>query len=340
MELSIISKHRTALMGIATLMILITHSSPHISMSPFWSYLISYNNIGVDIFLFLSGMGINYSLHKFYKYHTQAKCQVLRRGIMYWYSRRYMRILTPYFLIVVPLCGISMLIEGDAIPVIIYYLSTLSFWTDHTGFWFVALLLPLYIISPFLYNFLSSNGIHKLIVVSIICMSISIVPLSGDMILIRIFRNVQFVLVRLPSYILGLVLAPMINKRVKIRFKYVIMLSIFAVISLIITRHFVYTYFFMVLPCLIIFAWLLERLDKSNWYSFYTFWGNISLESYLFNGAIQIYIIWLMTYLRISDYNNILMYSMVIIGGTMLSCVANHSSKIINSNLNKYLITN
>ena len=64
MELSLISQYRTALMGIATIMILVCHSAGPISMPSIIGYPISYLNIGVDIFLFLSGMGMYYSLKK------------------------------------------------------------------------------------------------------------------------------------------------------------------------------------------------------------------------------------------------------------------------------------
>lgn len=72
MEFFGISKHRTALMGIAAIMILLCHSARRISMPSAIAYPLSFLNIGVDIFLFLSGMGIYYSLS--YLKRTTSVC--------------------------------------------------------------------------------------------------------------------------------------------------------------------------------------------------------------------------------------------------------------------------
>ena len=64
-NLSLLSKYRTELMGISALLILICHSVAYISMPNFMKYTLSLGNIGVDLFLFISGMGLWYSLEKF-----------------------------------------------------------------------------------------------------------------------------------------------------------------------------------------------------------------------------------------------------------------------------------
>ncbi|MBD5391377.1 acyltransferase [bacterium] len=174
MELSLISKHRTALMGIAALMILICHSAGKVIMPSHLGYAISYLNIGVDIFLFLSGMGIYYSLNKFKELGQNFSKQALS-----WYLKRYLRILVPYMLIVIPLCTVSMSVEGENWKEILLYISTISFWTEHTGFWFIALILPLYFISPLLFFLLTKNGRLKGVVIIAICTTISLTPINS-----------------------------------------------------------------------------------------------------------------------------------------------------------------
>lgn len=64
MNLFLLSKYRTQLMGIATVMIIVCHSvgfGCQISNSILKS-IIQHCSLGVDIFLFLSGLGCWYSL--------------------------------------------------------------------------------------------------------------------------------------------------------------------------------------------------------------------------------------------------------------------------------------
>lgn len=64
-ELEDLSNKRTQLMGLATLMIIICHTSASHVLMPHWlSKLMDLGNYGVDIFLFLSGLGLFYSLSK------------------------------------------------------------------------------------------------------------------------------------------------------------------------------------------------------------------------------------------------------------------------------------
>lgn len=65
MDLSLLSKYRTLLMGIATLGIIIGHSMGFGCYSPssVLKSLIMHGSLGVDIFLFLSGLGCWYSLN-------------------------------------------------------------------------------------------------------------------------------------------------------------------------------------------------------------------------------------------------------------------------------------
>ena len=63
-QLSKISEYRTELMGMSAILILICHSVAYIEMPRILHYVLSLGNIGVDLFLFLSGMGMWFSLTK------------------------------------------------------------------------------------------------------------------------------------------------------------------------------------------------------------------------------------------------------------------------------------
>ena len=60
-----ISKYRTYLMGVATLLVIFGHSAGNGVIMPKWlESLCGLASVGVDIFLFVSGLGLWYSLKK------------------------------------------------------------------------------------------------------------------------------------------------------------------------------------------------------------------------------------------------------------------------------------
>lgn len=67
-----LSNYRTELMGFSALLILICHSTAYIDMPSIVVYAFSVANIGVDLFLFFSGMGMWYSLQRW--------CDVSHKG--------------------------------------------------------------------------------------------------------------------------------------------------------------------------------------------------------------------------------------------------------------------
>lgn len=62
-NVSDISQYRTHLMGVATLLVLFGHSAGNGVVMPGWmESLCGLASVGVDIFLFVSGLGLWYSL--------------------------------------------------------------------------------------------------------------------------------------------------------------------------------------------------------------------------------------------------------------------------------------
>ncbi len=83
---SSLTAYRSELFGIATLMIVLCHS---VSIVPFpggLATLISYGTMGVNIFLFLSGIGLYYSLK------NKADCWIYKK-------QRFNRVIGPYVFI-------------------------------------------------------------------------------------------------------------------------------------------------------------------------------------------------------------------------------------------------
>ena len=135
-DLNLLSKYRTPLMGLAALMVIFCHAPYYgVVMPRVVHEVLGRGNLGVDIFLFLSGMGCWYSLFK-------------GVSLKQWYYRRFVRIFIPYLLMQIPL-WIWKLCNGEfSLSNEVLVFSTAGFWLNHVGAWYVALLVPLYLLTP------------------------------------------------------------------------------------------------------------------------------------------------------------------------------------------------
>ena len=134
-SLSVISQYRGALFGLSIVSIALFHFCNDVIK---WRkhdavyrmaevYYDLFGSIGVEIFLFLSGVGLYYSLSK----HPDIKS---------FYRRRLKRVLIPYLI-----WGLfywfvrDFLITGEGIAQYFYDYSLLSFWCEgKLSFWFIA----------------------------------------------------------------------------------------------------------------------------------------------------------------------------------------------------------
>ena len=129
-NLILISKYRMELMGIAAILILICHAPGNSVMIPsFLAKLFSYGNVGVDMFLLLSGVGLFYSLEKSSK------------SLLYWYSKRFIRIFVPYWIITIPYLLYKVYFMGYGIGDVVLNMLTLSYWLSGNGDWYISLII-------------------------------------------------------------------------------------------------------------------------------------------------------------------------------------------------------
>lgn len=85
-DLERFSNARTSIMGYAMLLVVVFHSSIDVGSIGIINFIKSIGDIGVDIFLFVSGIGIWFALQKY------------QRFTEYWH-RRLLRIVPAFFLI-------------------------------------------------------------------------------------------------------------------------------------------------------------------------------------------------------------------------------------------------
>ena len=150
-----LSRHRSALMGVAMLMVMLFHVNGPLH-DTLWQCMLRCGNVGVDMFLFLSGIGLWFT---WTRTDAAALCgkdanthggEGMASRLKTFYMRRYRRIYPTWLpfacLYYIPLCidgsrGVADTVADIAI--------NLYFWThDELTFWFIPAIMMLYTVAP------------------------------------------------------------------------------------------------------------------------------------------------------------------------------------------------
>lgn len=339
---SIISATRPALMGIATIMILICHSASWCTDLPASiSSILKMGYIGVDIFLFISGVGMYYSWH----HHVDQCMSTQRGGVLDWYLKRYKRILVPYIVISIPAYLALCWIDNESFVFFINNVSTFSYWIYHKGAWYIAMLIPLYLITPLLVRLLSNKSSWVFfIILTLICYSCALWNHYFPPITYSIEHNVSFVIYRLPSYFLGITVAKYIHKNLKVSLTTVILILVACAILGTVLYLFKMPFeMFMAIIMIIICTYVFSISNKFTVKLRVVFnkLGKISLESYLFNIFLPILLIRINWDFIIPNLNNgnYFMYIITILSGLLLSLGVNRLVEAITANPNSKIHT-
>lgn len=269
---------RKPLMGFAIIWIFMLHSGK--TGNSVWDAIRFYGWSGVDIFFFLSAIGLCYSLSK-------------DNSTLAFYKRRAKRILPTWFfvLLAVHLVG---LICNHYLPKLPFYIpdTLLKCFTWYTGVgfwisdfttgkgwfyeWYVPSLLAYYIVTPYL-NKKRSLSLSLLIVLFLI-----IGYLFGKY---DILPNIHFFYYRIPIFILGLLFYRLMIDQNCRTFNISIVVSFFIGLVVIFVNSFFslaipkeFFPLFLCPPCMIMLTYLIEFKYIKNFFSFF---GGISLEFYL-----------------------------------------------------------
>lgn len=148
-SLESISKYRNQLMGIAMLYVMLFHTTTTKAQygdGLLYSF-VKLGNAGVDIFVFLSGLGMVYSLNK--------DCHVLR-----FYKKRILRIYPDY----IPIVGFYSLLCWSMglcnIWLVITNCAGISFWISDSSYafnWYIPAMILFYLLAPGIYHLLKDK---------------------------------------------------------------------------------------------------------------------------------------------------------------------------------------
>lgn len=306
-DISLISKYRMELMGVATIGILMCHAVGNNVAFPYYvSLLFSFGQTGNSLFMFLSGFGLYYSLSK-----TDSN----QTSLLTWYKRRYARILIPYVLwYVVHFIRAFGSSDIDWVQ-FLFGFSLIKYWFHGGGAWFLSVLMPLYALSPVIKKFIIYKGAtgRNVILLTTILTTASFFHSSNSF-----YEHILRAMPHFVGFILGMAAGYYSQEGKKVNVLLFWGYGVFLLLSFfILNRDFANFYLSW---CLIFLPFLLYFFDsRKNTYRILRWFGKISLESYLTNGALPMFvkmIPWCMLSCNL-NYGNYLGYSIVIIGGLL-----------------------
>ena len=224
MNMEALSKKRNTILGIATIMLMLFHSyrlsfnTGFVLLDNILTYIKSIGNIGVELFLMMSGLGLYYS----FKRNSNVKD---------FYKKRIVRIV-PELLITS-----SIIFYLFKITPLSYYLENvflISFFTRGVRtFWYFDLILILYLFYPLLHKLVDNKkGIYVILV--ILVMNGLIHFFDYDL-----YHNIEIALTRIPSFIVGIYFGKLSYEKKKINIPYLLPILI---IFLTILNLFIYYY--------------------------------------------------------------------------------------------------
>lgn len=187
-----------ALMGFAMLWIVFFHATIQAPGEPL-RFLKGMGNVGVDLFLLLSGLGLRFSWEKGGR----------RTGAFY--RRRLLRLIPPTLLCLTPWFLYRAIGEQSFSPRFLLDIFSVSFWLDgkNPG-WLVALMLVLYLAFPLIARAMERRPILAggLMIAGVMAANAAVLALWPEW-----YWAVELALCRIPVFLLGAMLARPVKER-------------------------------------------------------------------------------------------------------------------------------
>ena len=200
LNLSVVSQYRNELFGLSIIGIIIFHFCESTigqkTGDGFYRFALLYDRIfsssGVEIFLFLSGMGLFYSMKK-------------NSNVLQFYSKRFRRVLIPYLIFgsVYWLINDFVLhhkVFGDFIANFLL----ISVWTKGIRrFWFVSFILILYIVFPLFFKLLDTTRKNRGVIFALM-LAITVTACALlESLAPDVYNNIELAICRIPVFLFG-----------------------------------------------------------------------------------------------------------------------------------------
>ena len=283
-DFSAISKFRGEIMGVACIWIILHHFKGTISFYPL-SRLSLYGNAGVDIFLFLSGIGLYFTFQK-------------NEPMSLFYKKRFVRLLIPYILICVPFYVWRFL-----------YLGGTNLWLDITQLsfplsrtiltWYIPAIFVFYLLFPLVYKLQNTKRIqNKTVLVILLSVFYMLLLLIFKKLSPTLYENIEIMLTRFIIFFIGCYFGRAVFKKKGLPSEWVALGFSYTIIWFLIRETAGLPTFWTRLSCgplaisiCIVLSYLFTYLKQQNFLlKVLRFFGRYSLEIYLTH--VLIYNVW------------------------------------------------
>ena len=321
---NLFSKYRSQLFGIAIIWIMLFHiielkttRLPRMFIDCY-GFLV-HGNLGVEIFLLLSGLGLYYSYSK-----------IEEDNIILFYKNRIKRLLMSYIIINGSFFFIQDIIFKKSVVIFLKDISTYSFYSyGNRAVWFIAFIIPLYLIYPFIYKYVLKNK-KSLLYISLMIFTIYVLLYILKINYIYEYIKLEIALTRIPVFLAGCYIGKLAyeNKIVSTLQKTCILILI--IIGLYAFEHkdfSLYTwkamrlyYFLLGIPFTWMFVILLDFLNSNMINQLLLKAGEVSLELYLSHVAILHTVLSTAIY-KNSQYKSLIIFASVFCGAFVISII-------------------
>lgn len=269
-----LSKYRSEIMGIACLWIMLHHNffDWPTALEPLERFAL-YGNLGVDLFLLLSGVGLTFAWAR-------------KPSLSEFYARRFIRLLVPYVLLAVPYWCWKDLHLGNG-----------NFWLDvfQLSFpldgvittWYIPATAVFYLLYPAIARFLDSGDrwSRALLLCGVLMYCCLTLHYRHD----PLYRNCEIGLTRFGIFLIGCALGQTVRESFAIPSHFPTLALLWVMLNDSLRRHVSigdvwirFSYIPLCLSVCVLLLWALERLDGHQpLRRLLCFFGDRSLELYL-----------------------------------------------------------
>lgn len=285
-NLGLVSRFRNELFGLSIISIMIFHFFLRIKehgSGSLYPVAFAYDNVissvGVECFLFLSGVGLYFSMSK-------------NGNILNFYRKRMSRVLIPYALWgAVFWIALDLLAKGESLGEFLYDFGFLSFWLEGDSvLWYIAFIVILYLAFPIIFKMFSGKYATAFLILSV-GFSIGL-SLALKLLFPTVYANIEIAVNRLPIFLFGAYSGRRIykNDSFKIGDLILVLLGLAVHIFGILQRYGViatqisflrYEFALFSISLIYICVWLLSKVNLKRIKAFLRGAGALSLELYM-----------------------------------------------------------
>lgn len=285
LRLEAISEYRSEIYGISIFWILLFHMREHTGFEifegiPVLHYIqtiVKRGNMGVDIFLFISGICLYFSFIK-------------NQDILAFMKKRISRIMYPLMFTSVPLWIAYFIAHKITIWGFVNRISLVQFWiSKDSQVWFASLIMVFYLLYPYIYSLLFEKKTMKSAAIRTVVL-IAVITLITFAILIEepaVYEKISRALPRVPVFLTGCCFGKLVYEKKRMpAIVIVILMAGFVLLSLASTdagafRNILerYGYWLGGIAATFILAWIFYYTPQ--WFrAIWKKWGAVSLEIY------------------------------------------------------------